>query len=98
MTTLHTGVARHMKEGRLHRLAMAAGLTKSSDELKLAWEVDPGLYLTTLKGANAAYDENKTLEGVLVACIARMASMVDQDDDVIDRAVEIVVASESMQS
>ena len=41
---------------------MAAGLTKGSDELSRAWEQDSKLYLTTLKGAIAAYEENKSLE------------------------------------
>ena len=71
---------------------MAAGLTKSSAELKDAWEGDPETYLTTLTGAVEAYDENRSLEELLVGAIARLASVVDQDDDVMDRALEIVSA------
>ena len=58
---LLAGETRHAPGEQSRRLAMAAALTKSSDELKLAWEVDPDLYLTTLKGAIAAHSENKTL-------------------------------------
>ena len=39
-----------------------------------------------------AYDENKNLEELLVGAVARLASVVDRDDDVIDRALEIVSA------
>jgi len=41
---------------------MDAGLTRSSEELSRAEEQDSKLYLTTLKGAIAAYEENKSLE------------------------------------
>ena len=68
---------------------MAAGLTKSSNELKEVWEADPELYMVTLKGAITAYDENKNLEELLVGAIARLASVVDRDE-VNERALEIV--------
>ena len=48
------------------------------------------MYLTTLTGAVEAYDENRGLEELLVGAIARLASVVDQDDDVMERVLEIV--------
>ena len=40
------GEARHRSEEPSRRLAMTAGLTKSSEELSRAWEQDPELYMT----------------------------------------------------
>ena len=48
--------------------------------------------MVTLKAAIAAFDENKNLEELLFGAIARLASVVDRDDDVMDRALEIVSA------
>ena len=55
ITDLQTGEIRHKNAELSRKLAMAAGLTKSSDELKLAWEADPELYMVTLKGAIAGF-------------------------------------------
>lgn len=52
----------------------------------------------TLKGAIAAYEESKSLEGLLVTCIARLASVVDRGDEAVDRAIEIVVGSEIVEN
>jgi len=71
---------------------MAAGLTKSSEELKQAWETDPRLYLTTLKGAISALEDSKNIEELLVGCIARLVSVVDKDSELVERALEIVKA------
>ena len=93
---LLTGEARHREAEPSRRLAMAAGLTKSSDELKQTWEKNPGLYLTTPKGTIAAYDENKNVKELLIGSIARLVSVVDTDeeaeevDDIVDRAMEII--------
>ena len=75
-----------------------AGLTKSSEQLRRVWEADPELYMVTLKGAIAAYEESKSLEGLLVTCIARLASVVDRGDEAVDRAIEIVVGSEIVEN
>ena len=83
---------RHVSAEQSRKLAMAAGLTKSSDELKEAWEADPETYMVTLKGAIEAYEENRSMEEILVSALARLASVVDRDDDVIERALEIVSA------
>lgn len=40
---------------------MSAGLSKSNSELEEIWDQDPELYLVTLKGAIAAYEENKNV-------------------------------------
>lgn len=85
LTTLSNGEIRHRNVELSRQLAMTAGLTKTSDELSQAWETDPELYIVTLKGAIAAYDENQTLEYLLAKCIARLASVVDQDDEAIDQ-------------
>jgi hypothetical protein len=87
---LLSGEARHTDIEQSRKLAMAAGLTKSSEELQWAWEKDRSLYLTTLSGAIAAYDENKDIEELLVSCIARLVSVVDEDSAVVNRAMEIV--------
>jgi|TARA_B110000240_G_C13402850_1_gene411770 hypothetical protein len=85
---LLTGESRHSSEEPSRRLAMAAGLTKSSEELQRAWQDDPSLYLTTLK---AAYEDNKTIEELLVSSAARLVSAVDGGGGVVvDRAMEIV--------
>jgi hypothetical protein len=52
------------------------------------------LYLIALKGAIAAFDENETVKELLVGSIARLASVIDADDDeisnIVDRAMEII--------
>ncbi|MFT4887101.1 MAG: hypothetical protein ACJA2D_001812 [Pseudohongiellaceae bacterium] len=70
--------------------AMTAGLTKSSEELEQAYEKDPEAYVEALKGAIAAYEDCKNIEELLLGCLARLVSVVEQSDDVTDRAVEIV--------
>ena len=52
------GEVRHKDQEQSRKLSMAAGLTKSSDELGEAWKKDPELFLTTLSGAIAAYEQN----------------------------------------
>ena len=73
---------------------MAAGLTKSSDELSRAWEQDSKLYITTLKGAIAAYEENKSLEEMLLGTVARLASVLGEEGgEVAEKAMEIIRAN-----
>jgi hypothetical protein len=84
------GEARHADGEQSRKLAMAAGLTKSSEELQRAWQDDHGLYLTALSGAIAAYEENKNIEELLVGCIARLVSVVDEGGDLVDSALEIL--------
>ena len=87
------GEARHRSEEPSRRLAMAAGLTKSSDELAQAWQQDPNLYLAALSGAIVAYDENKDIQDLLLGCIVRLASVVeDGENEVVRRAMEIIAA------
>ena len=96
---LLTGEARHSSEEQSRRLAMAAGLTKSSKELAQAWKQDPELYMTTLKAAIAAYEENKSVEELLVGAIARLVSVAEGgEDDVVERAMEIVIGADDMQA
>jgi len=96
---LLTGEARHSSEEPSRRLAMAAGLTKSSKELLRAWKKDPELYITTLRGAIAAYEENKSLEELLVSCVARLVSVVEGDDcEVVGRAMEIILSIDYIQA
>jgi hypothetical protein len=66
------------------------GWPKGSDELKQVWEQSPELYLTTLSGAISAYDENKNIEELLVGCIARLVSVVDEESEITEKALEIV--------
>ena len=77
---------------------MSAGLSKSNSELEEIWDQDPELYLVTLKGAIAAYEENKNVWELLISCIARLASVVKEQEEangaLIDRAVEIVRENE----
>ena len=94
IAALQRGETRHIGTETSRKLAMAAGLTKSSDELSEAWEADPAIYLTTLKGAIAAYDQNKHIEEALMGCVARLVSVIDEKgaevDVVVGRALEIV--------
>ena len=83
------GEARHSDGEQSRKLAMAA-LTKSSEELQRAWQSDHSLYLTALSGAIAAYEENRNIEELLVSCIARLLSVVDEGGDMVGRAMEIV--------
>ena len=93
------GEARHRSEEPSRRLAMAAGLTNSSKELSRAWEQDPELYLVALSGAIAAYEENKSLEELLVGCIVRLVSVVDdEENEVVRRAMEIIAAGAAGQA
>lgn len=89
-TELLAGETRHAETEQSRKLAMAAGLTKSCDELEQAWQQDPSLYLTTLNGAIAAYNENKNIEELLVGCIARLASVVDKDREEVESAMSII--------
>lgn len=96
---LAIGEARHSKGESSRRLAMTAGLTKDSEELSEAWELNSKPYLTVLKGAIAAYEDNKALEDLLIGCIARLASVVDGEyDGVVERAMEIIRDVEPSQS
>ena len=91
---LLTGEAHHEEGEQSRRSAMAAGLTKSSDELSRAWEQDSKLYITTLKGAIAAYEENKSLEEMLLGTVARLASVLGEGGgEVAERAMEIIKAN-----
>lgn len=90
------GETGHSKARSSRRLAMAAGLTKSSDELKQAWTRNPEAYITTLKGAIAAYEDNKNLEELLIGCLARLVCIVDEEEGIseaVERAMEIVSQS-----
>ena len=92
------GEARHQEAEQSRKLAMSAGLSKSNSELEEIWDQDPELYLVTLKGAIAAYEENKNVRELLISCIARLASVVKEQGEangaLIDRAVEIVRENE----
>jgi len=61
MTTkeMEDGETRHGEIELSRKLAMAAGLTKSSDELRKVWDSNQEAYLTLLKEAVAAYEQNK---------------------------------------
>jgi peroxiredoxin len=89
---LLSGEARHTDTERSRKQAMAAGLTRSSEELQRAWQKDSSLYLTTLSGAIAAYEENRNIEEMLTSCIARLVSVIDEDGEVVERALEVVKA------
>jgi len=95
---LLSGETRYADNEQSRKLAMAAGLTRSSDELQRAWQQDRSLYLTTLRGAIAAYEDNKNIEELLVNCIARLASVVNEEDDIVSRAMEIVNADKATLS
>ena len=101
ISELQTGELRHQEAKLSRKLAMAVSLTKSSSELKLAWETDPSTFLTTLKGAIAAYDENKNVETLLVHTISSLASVIDGEESDVDyvtmRALEIVRGDETDQ-
>jgi hypothetical protein len=87
------GEARHKEAEESRMLAMSAGLTKSSQELEQAYAQDPELYLVALKGAIAAYEDCKNIEELLIGCLARLVSVVEESDDVTARIVEIVKES-----
>jgi hypothetical protein len=70
---------------------MAAGLTKDSEELKQAWESDPELFLVTLKGAVAAYEQNELFEELMRGAIARLASVIGDADSELLKAVMAIV-------
>ena len=75
------GESRHESAEQSRKLAMAIGLTKSSNELKESWEANPERYMVILNAAIEAYEENRNLEEVLVGTLARLASVVDRDDE-----------------
>lgn len=95
MKELVEGEIRHNSEEESRRVAMAAGLARSSAVLTQAWGHDPELYIVTLKGAIRAYEENTNLEELLRGCIARLISVVDTEDgdveQVIEKSLEIVL-------
>lgn len=80
---LKDGEANHQKVEPSPKMAMAAGLTKSSDELKRIWENERDAYLTLLGGAAVAYEQNKFVEEFLRNAIARVTSVVDDVDSVL---------------
>lgn len=88
MTTsdLQAGKALHSDAEPSRKLAMAAGLTKSSEELARSWEAESELYVATLKGAISVYENNKNLEELLVGCIARLTSVVDEESEITEKA------------
>jgi hypothetical protein len=102
MKELEEGEASHNAEEESRRIAMAAELTSSSAVLTQAWEKDSKLYMTTLKGAIRAYEENTNLEELLRGCIARLISVVDAEDgaveQVIEKALEIVLSDADEES
>ena len=84
------GETRHESAEQSHKLAMAIGLTKSSDDLKENWEASPERYMVILKAAIEAVEENRNLEEMLVGALARLATVVDRHDEALDRTLEIV--------
>jgi hypothetical protein len=88
------GETRHQEAEPSRKLSMAAGLTKSSEELNQTWKTNPELYLMALKGAISAFEENENVKELLVGSIARLVSVIDTDDDeisnIVDRAMEII--------
>lgn len=88
------GEARHQEGEKSKRLVMAAGLTNSNEELSLALEKDEELYMTLLRGAVTAYEENKSLNELLVCTLSRLVSVVnDENNEVVNRAMEIIRAN-----
>ncbi|MEZ5490902.1 MAG: hypothetical protein R3F50_11365 [Gammaproteobacteria bacterium] len=77
---LLAGENRHLIIEQSRKLAMAAGLTKSSEQLMETWEKDPETYTTLLKGAIAAYEQNELIEELLRGAVTRLVSVVDTDD------------------
>lgn len=73
------GEARHAEIEQSRRLAMTAGLIKSSDELRGVWDSDSDTYQTLLNGAVAAYEQNILVEELLRSAIGRLVSVVDED-------------------
>ena len=73
------GEARHAEIEQSRKMAMAAGLTKSSDQLREVWESDPESYKTLLQCAVAAYEQNWLVEELLRWAIARLVSVVDKN-------------------
>jgi len=99
MTTeeMQSGEARHAKIEPSRKLAMAAGLTKSSDDLREVWESDKEAYLTLLKGAVAAYEQNQLVEELLRGAIGRLVSVIGQDEadpELLEAAIAITVIGE----
>jgi hypothetical protein len=92
------GEALHSESEPSRKLAMSAGLTNSSEELEKAWEKNPELFLMTLSGAIAAYEDNKNVEELLIGCIARLVSVVDEESDLVNAALEIVKSSLDLRS
>lgn len=88
---LFSGEKRYQEAEKSRRLAMNAGLTKSSEELNRAWKKDKDLYIIALSGAIAAYEENKNLEELLLGAIARLVSVIDQEGyEAVDTAMTIL--------
>jgi len=93
------GEALNVKAEQSRKLAMVAGLTKSSDELRQAWRKDPELFLTTLNGAIAAYEQNDLVEELLRGAIARLVSIVDEtESELVEAAMAIVMNNESEEA
>jgi hypothetical protein len=90
-----SGEDRHSDAELSRRLAMAAGLTKSSKELANVWGDNPELFLTTLSGAIAAYEDCKNIEELLLGCLARLVSVVDEDCELAQIAIRILRTSEA---
>jgi hypothetical protein len=93
-----SGEDRHSDAELSRRLAMAAGLTKSSEELAEAWVDNPELFKVTLRGAIAAYDDCKNVEELLLGCLARLVSVVDEDSDEVNRDMEIIKAAHMLEA
>ena len=90
------GEDHHQAAEQSRKLSMATGLTKSSDELRRAWEKDPELFLATLSGAVAAYRQNDLLEELLRGAITRLVSIVeDTESELVEAAMAIVLDSET---
>ena len=93
---MESGETRHQKVEPSRKLAMAAGLTKSSDELRKVWESDKEAYEILLKGAVAAYEQNELVEELLRGAIGRLVSVVDEDVDseLLEAAFTVAAAGE----
>ncbi len=92
---MQSGEARHARIEPSRKLAMAAGLTKSSDELRDVWDSDQEAYLTLLKGAVAAYEQNELVEELLRGAIGRLCSVVDDADSELLQSVENILAGKT---
>ncbi len=83
---LELGEFKHLQLDKIRRVSMIAGLTKTADEMKDAYQRDPNAVWAAIDFAVQAHDHYSNLIEMIETTVARLYSVTD--DSQIDESME----------